>query len=103
MSTMPFAARVRADLDFRLTQISDCVVVSTEISPAGVINLVNRCWGAVIRLLQNGLMCRGYITRGRIFHTETQVIGTGYQRAYQVRSSRCSRSSASPIDTWSAD
>lgn len=26
-------------------------------------------------------MCRGYITRGQIFHTKDQVIGSGYQRA----------------------
>jgi hypothetical protein len=80
----PQSARTRHDIDFRLTQVSDCVIVSTEISPAGAINLVNHCWNAVISLLQHGLMCRGYITRGRIFHTETQVIGTGYQRAYRA-------------------
>ena len=34
----PQSAHTRRDLDFRLTQVSDCVVVSTEISPAGVIN-----------------------------------------------------------------
>jgi hypothetical protein len=28
-------------------------------------------------------MCRGYITKGRVFHTETQIIGTGYQRALE--------------------
>jgi hypothetical protein len=36
-----------------------------------------------MRLLESGIMCRGYITRGRIFHTETQVIGTGYQKAFE--------------------
>ena len=80
----PRSAHERRDLDFRLTQISDCVVVSSEISPAGVINLVNHCWVAVLRLLHAGLMCRGYLTRGRIFHTDVQVIGTGYQRAYRA-------------------
>jgi hypothetical protein len=27
-------------------------------------------------------MCRGYITRGPVYHTETQVIGSGYQAAF---------------------
>jgi hypothetical protein len=72
---------VQPDLDFRVTQISDCVIVSSEISPAGVINLVNHCWGAVIKLLTKGIMCRGYITRGKIYHTDTQFIGSGYQNA----------------------
>lgn len=78
----PQSAYLQRDLDFRLTQISDCAIVSTEVSPAGVINLVNHCWGSVIGFLQSGVMCRGYITRGPVFHTDTQVIGTGYQRAY---------------------
>ena len=82
--TCPQSACIRRDLDFRLTQISDCVVVSSEVSPAGVINLLNHCWSAVIRLLQDGLMCRGYITIGKIFHTDSQMIGTGYQRAVKA-------------------
>jgi hypothetical protein len=80
----PQSSYNRKDLDFRVTQISDCVVVSSEVSPAGAISLLNHCWVAVIRLLQAGVMCRGYVTIGRIFHTDTQVIGTGYQRAYQA-------------------
>ena len=80
----PASQYIQRDLDFRIIQISDCAVISSEVSPAGVINLVHHCWGAVIRLLQSGLMCRGYITRGLIFHTDTQVIGSGYQRAYEA-------------------
>ncbi len=72
----------RRDLHFCLTQISDCAIISAEVSPAGVINLVHHAWGCVIRLLQHGLLCRGYITRGLIYHTDTQVIGSGYQAAY---------------------
>ncbi len=78
----PQSAYVRRDLDFQLTRISDCVVVSSEVSPAGVINLVSHCWGAVIKLLIKGIMCRGYITLGKIYHTnEPDVMGTGYQKA----------------------
>ncbi len=33
-------------------------------------------------LLNKGIMCRGYITRGNIYHTEKHLIGSGYQRAY---------------------
>ena len=80
--TCPESTYVRRDLDFKLTRISDCVVVSSEISPAGVINLVNHCWGAVIKLLTKGIMCRGFITRGPIYHTnEPEMIGSGYFEA----------------------
>lgn len=77
----PMSQRTGADVDFRLTQISDCAIVSTEISPAGAINLIGHCWGSVIELMQLGIMCRGYITRGLIYHTDDQVLGTGYQNA----------------------
>lgn len=80
-TTCPASSCINRDLDFKLNQVSDCVVVSSEISPAGVINLVSHCWGAVLKLLQKGIMCRGYITKGKIYHTETQPIGSGYNEA----------------------
>ncbi len=43
---------------------------------------MNHCSGAAIQLLRKGVMCRGYIKRGRIYHTDSQVIGSGYQDAY---------------------
>src|SRR3712207_5351127 len=39
----PMAPRIEKNLDFRVTQISDCVIVSAEVSPAGVINLISHC------------------------------------------------------------
>lgn len=82
----PMAPRIEKNLNFRVTQISDCAIVSSEVSPAGVINLVSHCWGAVIELLARGIMCRGYIKRGSVYHTETQVVGSGYQEAYLAES-----------------
>lgn len=80
----PQSQRRQADLDFCVSQVSDSVIVSAEISPAGAINLVSHCWGLVMQLLESGIMCRGYITRGPIFHTDEQFpIGTGYHRAYE--------------------
>lgn len=78
----PNSSYIQRDLDFRVIPFSDSIIVSSEISPAGVINLVNYCWGAVINLLTKGFMCRGYITRGSIYHTDDHVIGSGYQKAY---------------------
>ncbi len=82
----PAAPYLQKDLDFRFTQVSDCAVLSIEVSPAGVINLIDQCRRAVFRLLQSGTMCRGYITRGKIFHTDSQFVGSGYQEAYQKES-----------------
>ena len=79
----PNSPCLQSDLDFCVTQISDCVLVSSEISPAGIINLVNHCWIAVFYLLREGIMCRGFITKGPIYHTETQMMGSGYERAWE--------------------
>ncbi len=78
----PQAAEVQRDLGFRITQVSDSVVVSSDVSPAGAIKLISHCWEAVINLLVKGVMCRGYITRGLVYHTQDQIIGSGYQEAY---------------------
>ena len=61
----PQSASVAPDLDFRVTQISDCVIVTAEVSPSGVIHLIEHCWMPCLNFFQEGVMCRGYITRGR--------------------------------------
>lgn len=88
-TTCPQSSFIDRNLNFKVTQISDCVVVSSEVSPAGVINLVSHCWNSVIKLLIKGIMCRGYITKGKIYHHNNQIIGTGYQHAYSRESGVC--------------
>ena len=73
----PDAPRIRKDMDFRVTSASDSVLISAEVSPAGLINLVSHCCTACFKLLSKGVMCRGYIKRGWIYHTPEQQIGTG--------------------------
>jgi len=84
--TCPESKYIQRDLDFRVTLITDCMIVTSEISPAGVINLIHHCWAAVLRLLTSGIMCRGYITKGAVYHTEAQILGSGYQEAYAKES-----------------
>lgn len=82
-TTCPQAPRLRRNLDFQITQASDCVIVSAEVSPAGIINLISHCWVAQFKLLRMGIMCRGYIKRGLIYHTKTHQIGTGLSDAVE--------------------
>lgn len=82
-TTCPEAPRLQKDMDFIITQASDCVIVSAEISPAGVINLIAHCWKANIKLLWKGLMCRGYIKQGKIYHTKDRQIGSGLNEAVE--------------------
>jgi hypothetical protein len=79
----PHARFSTKDIGFRLTQVSDCVVMSAEVSPAGAINLVGHCWQACMGLLTRGIMCRGYITRGSIYHTDDQLVGSGYNQTIE--------------------
>ncbi len=74
----PHAPFMQRDVDFHITQQFDCAVVSTEISPAGAINVISHCWTACLELLSKGLMCRGYIKRGLVYHTEKDVFGPGH-------------------------
>lgn len=82
----PDAPRDAQDVGFELTQTSDCVIVSTEVSPSGAITIVNQCYLAVFKLLKKGLMCRGHIRRGKIYHQGREFIGPGYQDAYKRES-----------------
>lgn len=80
-SICPNAHRFQHDVDFQLTQVSDCVVISTEVSPSGVITIIEYCWKAVFGLLRRGLMCRGHVRQGNIYHRDGVFIGPGYQEA----------------------
>ncbi|MCV3767587.1 hypothetical protein [Rhizobium sp. TRM95796] len=85
-TTCPSSTRIEENLDFQATQISDCVVISVEISPAGIINLLSHCYGISLKLLAKGALCRGSIIRGKIYHTNAQFFGTGYMSAYKGES-----------------
>ena len=59
--TCPQAPYMRKDMDFCITRLSDSALISAEVSPAGLINLVSYCFRAYTGLLSRGVMCRGYI------------------------------------------
>lgn len=78
----PCSKYIQKDLNFVVTQVSDSVIVSAEISPAGIINLIKFCWKIVLLLLEKGILCRGYITKGNIYHEGNQFLGQAYNDAY---------------------
>ena len=80
-TTCPESSRISRGLDYEVTQVSDCAVISAEVSPAGIVHLVQHVSACAFRLLRSGIMVRGYVTRGRIFHRGNQFMGTGYQKA----------------------
>lgn len=82
-SICPMSDRLTAHAGFEITQASDCAIVSTEISPAGAITILEHCWKAAMALLRKGVLIRGYVTRGSVHHAGSVFLGTGYHSAYQ--------------------
>lgn len=78
----PHSQCIQPHMDFEITQISDCVILSCEISEAGAINMINECHKIAMRLLRRSILCRGYITKGTVYHKDMTILGTGYQDAY---------------------
>ncbi len=77
----PQSDRGAEDLSFVATQISDCVVLSAEATPLGLLRLVDECGRSISNLLEIGLMARGYISKGLVYHEVGQFFGSAYQEA----------------------
>lgn len=77
----PNAKYLDKALDFKITQVSDCVIVSAELSPAGVINVIHYCSNIALKMMEHRQLVRGSIVIGPIFHHGISIIGEGYQRA----------------------
>lgn len=72
------------DISFQVSQISDSLILSTEVSATGAINLLNFCRKVSERLLRRkGLLCRGHVVKGPIYHRDDVFFGKGYQKAYE--------------------
>ena len=83
-------------LDFQVTQVSDCAVISSAASPKGLGAIIFHCYITALNFLASGIMCRGYITMGSVFHERGQPIGTAYQEA-------CGREKGVEIFKFDAD
>lgn len=87
----PNSDKKQPNLGFELTQISDCVIVSVEVSPCALINLIRFCEKVTMRLLlKEKLLCKGYIAIGEVYHLRNQVFGPGYQAAVEGEKSAAS-------------
>lgn len=78
----PDAPKNSENLSLCITQISDCAIVSAELSPAGAINIVNYCRKIAERLLlRECVLCQGYLTKGKVYHQGKDFFGPAYQKA----------------------
>ncbi len=69
------------NLDYEVTQVSDCAVISIEVSPAGIINLLQHVSACVFSFMTKGVMVRGYITRS-LSDLPKELVRYNVQRYY---------------------
>lgn len=70
--------------DHRIKQFSDCIVISTEPTEAGLLYLVHHIEKIGFSLLKLGFLCRGGITKGQIFHDKNVVLGPAMIKTYKL-------------------
>ena len=66
-----------------VTRISDGALISAEVNPDGLRELLDHCWVTCLNLLPTGLMCRGFVTRGPLDHSERDYYGLGAVEAVE--------------------
>jgi hypothetical protein len=68
-------------IDMRFSFFSDTIIVTAEHSPQGLWQLLTSICTLTRNLLQNNVLVRGGMTRGRTLHNEQFVYGTAVSRA----------------------
>jgi hypothetical protein len=87
---IPLGASVDEGLDFRVTAFSDCVVCSARILAKS--NFFPAAYVAAyagrlaLELLTRGILSRGAITVGKLYHQEQTVFGPALIEAYELES-----------------
>src|SRR5262245_56036444 len=64
-----------SDLELRRTCFSDCFVMSTEASEAGLVKLLLHLRAIASRLVRLHVLPRGGVTRGPLYHSEKAIFG----------------------------
>jgi hypothetical protein len=71
-----------------ITYVSDCVVISTDGTFDGFKSICNKITKFSTDIAADGIFVRGAITYGKVVHTGRILFGTGYQKAYQLESTK---------------
>lgn len=71
---------------FQFSTFSDSVLLSTRKSRDGAVRIVAMTSLICTQLIQEGILCRGAISSGKLIHTDKVVLGQGLIHAYQLES-----------------
>lgn len=94
----PDAPYQNRDLLLKVSRFSDGVVLSAEATPAGVVNLLFACRIVAFRLLRRGRLVRGHVRLGSVYHSDRDVMGSGYMDAYNRERAVAVQSSGRELD-----
>lgn len=72
---------------FRISTFSDSILISTKSDPLGLMLLLMIVTTMCNKLLHQGVLTRGAVSKGKMIHTERIAIGDGLIKAYQLESS----------------
>jgi hypothetical protein len=82
-----------ADVGLKIINISDSFVLSAPINSekhpnySGLVAVAIKAIQLAHELLKMGFLLRGGIAVGSVYRTDTNIFGTGYQKAYETESS----------------
>jgi hypothetical protein len=72
--------------DFRGQSFSDCIVLSENATPKGLLHLLQTVTFVSLDLMSNGILVRGGIAKGQLHHTDKVVFGPALIEAYRLES-----------------
>jgi hypothetical protein len=87
--TLKTIAEFRPDLsgedeDFRATSFSDCIGVSARTTDAGLWGVILFCNSLQFNLWANGILFRGAVTKGALYHDADVIFGPAFIEAYEL-------------------
>jgi hypothetical protein len=72
--------------DFKAQSFSDCTVLSENASDQGLLHLLDVLTFFALDLMANGILVRGGLAKGTLYHTERVVFGPALLDAYALES-----------------
>jgi hypothetical protein len=77
-------ASVNESDDFQFQSFSDSIVMSSALTPKGLLHILNSISELSIRLLSVGLLLRGAIAKGNLYHDGSVIFGAALLDAYAI-------------------
>ncbi len=78
--------RAQAADDFKAQAFSDCLVISENATRGALVHLLQVVTFHALDLMSNGILTRGGIAKGKLYHSDKIVLGPALLEAYRLES-----------------